>query len=650
MNQSDITLLVSESDSEKSGVPTSVEADEADQQNLTHEDISFINDNLMADNTDIELDFDVSSSEHDDSSEFDDELYNAVGEEMQMGNSEAPTMNKPSQSDMVSTQGVVNHIALDIPMYIQTDDHSLTAEVPHEELDSALHSSHVSVESKRENSNDVQGANSIGISISRPDVVSTGSANDVGNLSAFTVGLYDPGQLEVQVDFENLLLPGSVSNTGSNQDDMQTEQVTSSKLMLINSLASPHNILPLQVTDPDVLATAIVDTDINITVEVNSDCTEKAPEDGLTDNQDDHTNTCNADGLIQLFHSMPKSGVITDDFEDGVTDGWVRSDGGTILVHDGGEEATKFLGRFSGSEDNEAVSKVYEFGKENAGKEVAVSFDVYEMGSWDFEKLFVYTNGEIATEDSFSYLFTDNAIGNIVEPCSGSERITNLAQGAAELATEVSMGVGAAGLASGALGAGALGIGTPLALLGHGGALLSAGVATIGAAASGLSALTGAASLATMGLGTLGIFPWSHCWIMGGMMLAPPVGVAVGAGIGAAAGAPAYGYGAAVGAGVGAGVGLATGSAIGAGLVGFGLVSGVLSVSAIAAGALGALGSTSLLIPSLGLTALATGVGLTSEAVGLVGTGLMGGCTWFGCWGNCSTTWCSWYAGRYSCC
>ncbi|MET0116284.1 MAG: hypothetical protein ABW090_02555 [Sedimenticola sp.] len=631
MNQSDITLLVSGSDPEKSGVPTSAEAYEADQQNLINEDVSFINDNFMAENTTIEFDFDVSLSEHDDSSESDDDFYNAVSEETKINNSETPAMNKLSQSDMVSTQGVVNHIALDIPMTIQTDDHSLTTEVPYEELDSALHSSRASVASKSDNSNDAQGASNIGISISRPDVVSTSSGNDVENLLALTGGVYDPDEFVGQVGFENFLLPGSISNPGNDQDDMLAEQITSSELMLASALANPLNILPLQVTDPDGQATAIVDTDINITVEVNSECADKAPEDEVADNQDDHSRSCNADGLIQLLHPQPKSGVITDDFEDGATDGWVRSDSGTILVHDGGEEATKFLGRFSGSEGDEAVSKVYEFGKENAGKEVTVSFDVYEMGSWDFEKLYVYTNGEVATEDSFSHLFTDNAIGNIVEPCSDGERITNLAQGAAELATIASMGVGAAGAATGAaglaigtagaatgaLGAGTLALGTPVAALGHGGALLSAGVAGLGALSSGAAALAGTASLAAMGAGALGMFPFTHCWIMGGMMLAPAFGTALGAGIGAASGG---GYGAAPG----AGVGLAAGSAIGTGIVGLGMFTGTVSIGLMGVGALGAVASTALLIPSLALTAAATGVGLASEAVGLAGTAVMG--------------------------
>ncbi len=88
--------------------------------------------------------------------------------------------------------------------------------------------------------------------------------------------------------------------------------------------------------------------------------------------------------------------IISENFENS-SDGWDFATTNT----DG--NATNFLGRFGGSDGEEAVSKTYDFGVENAGKVVTIDFDMYEIDSWDDENFNLFINGEKVSSDTFSH-------------------------------------------------------------------------------------------------------------------------------------------------------------------------------------------------------------------------------------------------------
>jgi hypothetical protein len=69
--------------------------------------------------------------------------------------------------------------------------------------------------------------------------------------------------------------------------------------------------------------------------------------------------------------------LVREDFENGAQ-GWTSN----ITTDLGGELGT-FLGRFGGTDGQEGVSKVYNFGKAMAGQVVDIEFDFYELDSWD---------------------------------------------------------------------------------------------------------------------------------------------------------------------------------------------------------------------------------------------------------------------------
>ena len=98
------------------------------------------------------------------------------------------------------------------------------------------------------------------------------------------------------------------------------------------------------------------------------------------------------------FELIDEADIVTrsDNFEDGSTNGWSNTS-----VHDGGAEASKFLGRIGGSNGEEATSKTYDFGIENANKVVEISFDFYELDSWDWEYLKVFVDGDIVSNTRY---------------------------------------------------------------------------------------------------------------------------------------------------------------------------------------------------------------------------------------------------------
>ena len=117
---------------------------------------------------------------------------------------------------------------------------------------------------------------------------------------------------------------------------------------------------------------------------------------------------------VSIFKTNNISTVSFEDFENGAS-GWNRN-----LVHDG-NEATKFLGRFGkgtslgwstfNSNGSQQVYKTYNFGSNNANKDVKISFIMYEIDSWDAgdysgdggitEALTVYVNNNKVIQDTY---------------------------------------------------------------------------------------------------------------------------------------------------------------------------------------------------------------------------------------------------------
>gem|GEM_PF-4266313 len=86
---------------------------------------------------------------------------------------------------------------------------------------------------------------------------------------------------------------------------------------------------------------------------------------------------------------------IGDNFEDGMASGWSNAG-----VSDGGAAASLFLGQLG---RDHGSSKTYDFGVQSAGRQVEISFDFYEIDSWDGERFFVYINGDEVSDDSFRH-------------------------------------------------------------------------------------------------------------------------------------------------------------------------------------------------------------------------------------------------------
>ncbi len=100
--------------------------------------------------------------------------------------------------------------------------------------------------------------------------------------------------------------------------------------------------------------------------------------------------------------------TLTDNFEDGTSNGWSNGD-----VTDGGSAASQFLGQFG---RGESTSKTYDFGAANAGKQVDISFDFYEIDTWDGEQFLVFINGSEVSDNRHYYWRTEansSSLGNI---------------------------------------------------------------------------------------------------------------------------------------------------------------------------------------------------------------------------------------------
>lgn len=103
-----------------------------------------------------------------------------------------------------------------------------------------------------------------------------------------------------------------------------------------------------------------------------------------------------------------------EDFEDSSTNGWNIG-----YIHDGASVATKFLGRYGKnridtSSGAQTVYKTFNLGSEWANKNVKLTFDMYEIDTWDAgnrpedtlngkkESFFVYINDEQVDVDIYS--------------------------------------------------------------------------------------------------------------------------------------------------------------------------------------------------------------------------------------------------------
>ena len=94
--------------------------------------------------------------------------------------------------------------------------------------------------------------------------------------------------------------------------------------------------------------------------------------------------------------------VITDeDFEGGAA-GW--SNNSTDNTYPA--TFTEFLGRF-GASTTEPVTKTFPV---TSGVKVTITFDFYEIDSWDYEDFRLYVNGGLVSEDDFKHNRDDGPV------------------------------------------------------------------------------------------------------------------------------------------------------------------------------------------------------------------------------------------------
>lgn len=118
---------------------------------------------------------------------------------------------------------------------------------------------------------------------------------------------------------------------------------------------------------------------------------------------------------ISIFESKTNKIVIdygedyNENFESSSTTGW-----NVNYIHDGEEITGKFLGRLGDgrinvSSGSQTVYKTFSLGSEWANKNIKVSFDMYEIGSWDGKALsgnedafYVYINDALISKDTYT--------------------------------------------------------------------------------------------------------------------------------------------------------------------------------------------------------------------------------------------------------
>lgn len=119
--------------------------------------------------------------------------------------------------------------------------------------------------------------------------------------------------------------------------------------------------------------------------------------------------------IFKLDHQISE---IVEDFE---------SNWNKLVFHDGGSQATRFLGMFANDSNSiNFLNKTYNFGIENAGKEVTINLDFYEIDYWDswHDKFTIYVNDEIKHSKGYQYSSTtEGGIPLVVENYSSAVRI-----------------------------------------------------------------------------------------------------------------------------------------------------------------------------------------------------------------------------------
>ena len=106
--------------------------------------------------------------------------------------------------------------------------------------------------------------------------------------------------------------------------------------------------------------------------------------------------------VLILLNGNAFAGVVTitdEDFEGGAS-GW--SNNSTDNTYPG--SFTEFLGRF-GAGTSEPVEKTFPIN--STVSTVTISFDFYEIDSWDFELFNVYVNGELISSHDFKHNIDD---------------------------------------------------------------------------------------------------------------------------------------------------------------------------------------------------------------------------------------------------
>ncbi|MDD2886277.1 MAG: hypothetical protein PHY66_00635 [Aliarcobacter sp.] len=111
--------------------------------------------------------------------------------------------------------------------------------------------------------------------------------------------------------------------------------------------------------------------------------------------------------IFKLDHEIEE---IINDFEDD-TVGWNRTNS-----YNGGTDATTFLGRFASSSSSvDYLNKTFDLGSENANKSINITFNFYEIDSWDDEYFRVYINGVKKFEKKYKLNRNDGGTSLIVD-------------------------------------------------------------------------------------------------------------------------------------------------------------------------------------------------------------------------------------------
>ena len=131
-----------------------------------------------------------------------------------------------------------------------------------------------------------------------------------------------------------------------------------------------------------------------------------------------------------LWNSAPISAAQTNkilSFEDFKTNatGWSNNTTTHIASPTYGIDDYDFLGKFTGVNGLQAVSKMFDFGAVNAGINVSIEFDMLEIDSWDGEKFNVFVNNTVTSSTAYHFagnLIKDGGIdlGNVIDSSNGN--------------------------------------------------------------------------------------------------------------------------------------------------------------------------------------------------------------------------------------